>query len=410
MSAAGTAAHAGRLGDGPSDGGELQLDQLSVNPYPAYRRLRDEGVVWVEQVNRWVVTRWADVDAVERNTEDFTARERDSLQTRVMGRTMLRSDGDEHKRLRRAVQGPLAPRAVEDHWLPLFRGFADDLIDGFAHRGAGDLMREFAGAFAARCLGGLLGLTDVSDEQLERWSQAFMDGCANYGDDPEVWERCDRAVAEVDAATDAALARVREQPDRSVISALAHAEGDGRPLAVDEIRANTKLLIGGGLNEPRDGLGVALWALLTHRDQLALALDNPSWWPRATEEALRWTSPLALFPREVARPIELGGARLEPGARLALSMAAANRDERHWERPDEFDITRPKARNVAFGVGHHFCLGVWMARHQIGGAALPALFGRLPGLRLDLDDPPVIRGWVFRGPVRLPALWNALER
>jgi cytochrome P450 len=409
MSAAAATASAERRGDGPSDGGEIRLEDLFVNPYPAYRRLRDEGVVWVEAMDRWLVTRWEDVDAVERNTDDFTARERESLQTRVMGRTMLRTDGDEHRRLRRAAQGPLSPRSVEDHWLPLFRGFADELIDPVAGRGAGDLM-DFAGNFAARCLGAVLGLTDASDEDLQRWSQALMDGTANYGDDAEVWERCDRAVAEIDAATDAALARVREQPDRSVISAMAHAEGDGQPLDADEIRANTKLLIGGGLNEPRDGLGVALWGLLTHRDQLALALEDPTWWPRATEEAFRWTSPLALFPREAARPIVLGGTRLEPGARVALNVAAANRDERHWDRADEFDITRPKQRHVAFGVGHHFCLGVWMARHQIGGAALPALFERLPGLRLDLDDPPVIRGWVFRGPVRLPTLWSAPDR
>jgi cytochrome P450 len=406
MSAAATAAIAERRGEGPSDDGAIGLDELELNPYPTYQRLRDEGVVWVEAVDRWVVTRWEDVDAVERNTEDFTARERDSLQTRVMGRTMLRSDGGEHRRLRRAVQGPLSPHAVEGHWLPLFRRFADDLLDGFAERGGGELMADFASPFAARCLGALLGLTDASDAELQRWSQALMDGCANYGDDPEVWERCDRAVAEIDAATDAAIARVREQPDESAISAMVHADGDGRPLVVDEIRANTELIIGGGLNEPRDGLAVAIWALLTHPDQLALALADESWWPRATEEALRWISPLALFPREVARPIVLGGTRLEPGARLALSMAAANRDERHWERPDEFDLTRAKQRNVAFGVGHHFCLGVWMARHQIGGAALPALFRRLPGLRFDLDDPPVIRGWVFRGPVRLPTLWN----
>jgi cytochrome P450 len=405
-----TAASAERRGDGPSDGGAIRLEQLMVNPYPAYRQLRDQGVVWVEAVNRWVVTRWEDVDAVERNTEDFTARERDSLQTRVMGRTMLRTDGDEHRRLRRAMQAPLTPRAVEEHWLPLFRSFADELIDGFAQRGAGDLMEDFAGAFAARCLGALLGLPDATDDELQRWSQALMDGCANYGDDPVVWERCDRAVAEIDSATDAAIARVRERPDESAISAMVHADADGRPLRVDEIRANTKLIIGGGLNEPRDGLGVALWGLLTHADQLALALDDASWWPRATEEALRWISPLALFPREAARPIELAGARLEPGARLALNVAAANRDERHWERPDEFDITRAKERHVAFGVGHHFCLGVWMARHQIGGAALPALFGRLPGLRLDLDDPPLIRGWVFRGPVRIAALWKAPDR
>ena len=89
-----------------------------------------------------------------------------------------------------------------------------------------------------------------------------------------------------------------------------------------------------------------------------------------------------------------------------MLVGAANRDERHWDHADHFDVHRPKQRTVAFGVGHHFCLGVWMARHQIGGAALPALFERLDALAPDLDNPPEIRGWVFRGPTRLHVTWS----
>ena len=161
-------------------------------------------------------------------------------------------------------------------------------------------------------------------------------------------------------------------------------------------------MIGGGLNEPRDGLGFAIWALLTHPEARGTE------WSVVTEEALRWMSPLAMFPRQVAKPVRLADTMLEPGARLGLLVASANRDGRHWENPDRFDVTRPKQRTVAFGVGHHFCLGVWMARQQIGGAALPALFGRLDALAGDLDNPPEIRGWVFRGHTRLHTTWRAV--
>jgi cytochrome P450 len=395
-----------RHGTGPSDGGAISLEALEQNPYPIYRRLRDEGVVWVEAAGRWLVTRWDDVDAVERDSDAFTAMEEASLQTRVMGRTMLRTDGAAHRRLRRAAQTALSPQAIERHWLPEFSRIADELIDAFADHGAVDLMPEFCGPFAARCLGHVLGLHDASDRDLQFWSQALMDGTANYADDPEVWARSERAVAQIDVATDAAIARVQAAPDQSVISAMAHADGDGRPLTRDEIVANTKLMIGGGLNEPRDGLAFAIWALLTHPEARAKVVTDRSSWATVTEEALRWMSPLAMFPRQVAKPVRLADTTLEPGARLGLLVASANRDERHWERADRFDVHRPKQRTVAFGVGHHFCLGVWMARHQIGGAALPALFERLDALALDLDNPPEIRGWVFRGPTRLHVTWS----
>ena len=289
-----------RHGAGPSDGGAITLEALAQNPYPIYRRLRDEGVVWVEAAGRWLVTRWDDVDAVERDSDAFTAMEEASLQTRVMGRTMLRSDGADHRRLRRAAQTALSPQAIERHWLPEFGRIADELIDGFADRRAIDLMPAFCGPFAARCLGRVLGLHDASDRDLEFWSQALMDATANYADDPGVWAAGELAAGQVDAATDAAIARVRATPDHSVISAMVHADGDGRPLTRDEIVANTKLMIGGGLNEPRDGLGFAIWALLTHPEARELALTDSGGWQTVTEEALRWMSPLAMFPRQVA--------------------------------------------------------------------------------------------------------------
>ncbi len=392
---------------GPDDGGDLTLAELEADPYPSYRRLRESGVVWVEAAKRWFVTRWDDVAQVETTPGVFTAREENSLQTRVMGLTMLRSDGDAHRRLRRAAQDPLRPNAVEERWRVDFQRIADELVDDFVGDGEGDLFERFAAPFAARSLGVVLGLTDTSDERLMFWSQALMDGTSNYGDDVDTWKRSERAAAEIDAAVDQALKDPRPTLDGSVIQALAARYDDVPPLSPEEIHANVKLIIGGGLNEPRDGLAIALWGLLTHHDQAALAIADPSLWPRAAEEAFRWVSPLAMFPRQVAQPVRLADTDLYPGARLGLIVASANRDERQWQNPDAFDITRPKRRNVAFGVGHHFCLGVWMARSEIGEVALPTLFRRLPNLRFNLDRPPRMQGWVFRGPLSLHARWDA---
>jgi cytochrome P450 len=394
-----------RYGDGPGDGGSVTLEELDRNPFPAYRALRDGGVVWVEALGRWMVGRWDDVEAVETARQDFSADETNSNLTRTIGHQMLRSDGDAHKRLRSAAQDPLRGPAVQEHG-KAFQRIADELIDGFAERGEGDLVADFAAPFSALCLSEILGLADATPQEIQFWSQSIMAGSSNYADDGETWATARRATGQIDDAVVAALG-ADGPPPGSIIDAMASSDGAGRPLKLDEISSNVKVMIGGGYNEPRDAISTAVWGLLTHADQHAAVLGDAGLWPRVVEEAIRWVAPIGVAPREVIRPIRLGETALEPGARVMVNFASANRDEREWDRPDDFDITRPKKRNVAFGVGHHFCLGVWMARQQVGAIALPTLFRRLPGLRADLDRPPTIRGWVFRGPVDLWVRWDA---
>jgi cytochrome P450 len=402
--AAGTPAGAGgRRGEGPDDGGSISLASLVLDPYPHYRDLRDAGVVWVEAIDRWMVTRWDDVGAVEVARDAFSATEPASLLTKTIGHQMLREDGEAHKRLRAAAQAPLQRSALEARE-PALLAIAEDLIDGFADRRSVDLVAEFAVPFAARCLIEVLGIVDVAAADIARWSTAIMNGAGNYADDPVVWSESLATVAEIDDAVAAAL-EGDGPPSGSIIAAMAADEGQGRPLTRAEIEANTKVMVGGGYNEPRDAVGSAVMYLLTHREQLAEAGADPALWPRVVEETVRMVAPIGVVPRVAKRAIRIGDTELEEGARLLVNFAAANRDERHWDRPDDFDINRPKGRNVAFGVGHHFCLGVWMARLQVGAIALPALFDRLPGMQLDLDRPPVVRGWVFRGPTELWVRW-----
>lgn len=127
----------------------VTLGELDSNPYPVYRKLQDTGtVVWVEAVKRWMVTRWDDVIHVDTNDEVFRAKETDLLQTRVIGRTMTRSDGEAHQRLRKAAEEPLRPKTVQRRWHEMLSDVANDLIDGLVDRGECEIMGEFAGPFA----------------------------------------------------------------------------------------------------------------------------------------------------------------------------------------------------------------------------------------------------------------------
>ena len=383
--------------------GEIALSDLYDDPYPIYRRLRAEApVAWVPAANRFLVTRYDDIVALERHPEIFSANEHGSLMTRIMGHTLLRKDGAAHRRERAAAEPPMRPRTVNRHWLPLFQRNADALIDEFVDDGGADLFRQFAGPLAARNLAMVLGLRDAGDVDMQRWSQAMMDGGGNYADDPVVWERADAAAAEIDDAVRQAVDWVRDHPDESVVSSMVHAPD---PLTVDEIRANVKVFVGGGLNEPRDSISVATWAVLTHPEIRAAVEADPSRWKAVFEEAIRWVAPIGMYPREVAQTTELGGVTLEAGSRLGVCLASGNRDETVFERPDDFDIDRTNKAHIAFGGGPHFCLGTWVARAQVAQVALPTLFRRLPRLRLHDTEEVRLGGWVFRGLLNLPTTW-----
>jgi len=371
--------------------------ELSRDPYPAYRRLREQGAcVWLEAAGRYVVPRWEDVVAID-DHPGITAREDPSLMTRAMGRSMLRTDGEEHARLRAPAQAPLRSRGFAARWGDMLEREAHDLLVPLRDRGHMDVLRDFAGPFAARTLKVLLGLHAARDADLEFASQAFIDGIGNYADDPDTWERCERASRLVDEA-------ITVDGDRAEDGTVLRALVDAGTYGQDEVRANVKLFISGGLNEPRDVIATTLHALLADPDQEALAREDPENLAQATEESLRWTSPIGMFPRVVHEDTELGGVHLPAGSRIGVLIASANRDERHWEDPDRFDLRRATVRHMAFSRGPHVCPGAYVARQQVARAALPALLA-LPGLRLASAVVPY-QGWVFRGPARLDVTWK----
>ncbi|WP_326835300.1 cytochrome P450 [Amycolatopsis rhabdoformis] len=382
----------------------VSLEDLWQDPYPIYRRLRAESpVAWVPAAGRFMVTGYAEVVALDKHPEIFSANETNSLMHRSMGHTMLRKDGAVHRRERKAAESAVRPRMVSTHWLPIFQRIADELIDGFHARGEADLFRDFAAPLASLSLGAVLGLTRSTADELAGWSQDMMNGTSNYGDDPGVWARSDQARDAVSAAVDEAAARLRREPDGSAISSMINADD---PLSPEEVRANARLFISGGLNEPRDATATTTYALLSDPSQRALVEADPTRFAAAFEESIRWVSPISMYPRMTTQDTELGGVAVPAGSRIGVMVGAANRDEKVFTDPDRFDLARENRTHVAFGGGPHFCLGSWVARSQVGQVALPTLFRRLRNLRLDEHRPVRMGGWVFRGVLDLPVRWD----
>jgi cytochrome P450 len=380
---------------------------LPADPYPTYRRLLDTSpVAWVPSLGRYLVTSAAACRAVEEDQETFSASVSGGAATlaRALGaRPMLRKDDPEHANERRAVNAVLRPKTLRARWEPVFERNARTHLEVLRERGPdeADLDRDYAGPVAAQNLIDLLGLTGAGVADMQRWSHAFIAGTGNLHDDPEIWRRCDAARSEVDALLDELVPHYRAHPDDTITSALVHS---GLPLP--DVAANVKLTISGGMNEPQHVVTGAVWALSRHPGQRDRVLTDPALWPAVFEETVRWLSPIGMYPRETTRPVELAGVPLPAGAPIGVVVAAANRDATVFERPDAFDVARPRQPHLGFGSGVHLCAGHWAARMSVGEIAVPLLYAHLPGLRTDPRRVEAWHGWVFRGLTTLPVTWT----
>ncbi|MGD6980387.1 MULTISPECIES: cytochrome P450 [Citricoccus] len=386
----------------------VTIPELYEDPFPVFERLRAEGGVhWVPAVGRYLVTSYDAVHDTELDQSTFSANEQGSLMIRAMGHSMLRKDDPDHVIERRAWQPVLRPSVVKRAWRPVFERNADRYLAELREKGPGaDLVWDFAAPFAAENLRAITGLHNVTQQDLQRWSQTMIDATGNYADDPEVWARGEASFDEVDAALDEMLDWHRAHPDDSLLSALVALPDYQMP--VESIRANLKMTIGGGLNEPRDAIGVAAWALLRDPEQRRLVEADPTLWDAVFDEAIRWVAPIGMYSRQTTRDVALRGVHLPAGAKLGICLLSANRDESQWADPARFDIRRTgEGAHLAFGKGVHVCLGAWVARAEVADVALPRLFEALPGLDLIPGRPARAGGWVFRGMDEMPVTWTA---
>jgi hypothetical protein len=386
-------------------GEQITLEELERDPYPIYARLRDEEPVsWVPAVQLWLVTRYEDVRTVDLSPERFTAATDPSTLNRTMGVNMLGSEGPDQQRVRRVVEPPFRPRDVEERTKGMIPALANELIDGFESRGECDLFREFADPMSVRSLRFMLGLDQVRWEDLLAWNQGLMPGLANFEGDPDKQRPADEASAALSEVIDRVLNRLADARDGSVLSEMLHHAGEDA-MSREEILANTKLMLSGGLQEPRDLIALCVLALGSHPGQLDAVRGDRRLIRGAVEETLRWAAPVGTSTRQCTEATTLAGVDLDAGALIGAVLSSANRDPRRFADPDRFDIHRAEGAHLAFAIGTHFCLGAWFGRH-LARVSLDVLLDRLPSLRLDPDRPATISGWEFRAPDSTWVVWD----
>jgi cytochrome P450 len=390
---------------------ELTGENLYRDPYPVYARLRKEApVALFEGTNEFFVTRFADCRAVGSNDRVFgPSASTDRPEARVMGMpNVLTMSGDEHQALRAGIDQNLTQEAV--------RGFVDALTRPVVLRhlrelkpqGEANLTADLFEPISVRCIGDVIGLTETPNETLVEWFHAMSAGLQNVGNRQAVWDRLDRALADIGEQLGTLYERVLAKPDHTLISHVVHGgmpEGAVRGLA--EILPTMKVIILGGLQEPGHAAANACAGLLLNPAQAqAFAASPEEHARRAFDEGLRWIAPIGVTPRVAVEDTVIAGTRVPAGASVAIVMASANRDEDQFEDPDSFDMFRKRRPHLSFGFRPHFCSGHALSR-VMGQIALEEVFRQLPRLRLDESREMRAKGWRFRGVTHLPAAWNA---
>ena len=208
----------------------------------------------------------------------------------------------------------------------------------------------------------------------------------------------DRATAELKGYLVPLIDKRRGNPGDDVLSVVANAELDGRPVSDEMAAGMAYLLVVAGIDTTWSALGTALWHLGTHPDDLARLAADPSLIPTAVEEFLRLYAPVSVG-RIATADTDIGGCPLRSGERVLVPFGSANRDAAHFDRPDEFVLDRESNRHAAFGLGIHRCLGSNLARLELR-VALEEWLAAFPRFRV-VDAVTWTRGHV-RGPHAVP--------
>ena len=367
----------------PTYDADLYCDEALTDPYGHYQAIRDLGsVVWLEAHDVFAVARYDDVRRVLADPETFCSGQGVGLNPFINegGRgTTLMSDGGQHADLRGVIGRPLTPKALAD-LRPEAEKLAIRLVDDLVIRRSFDAIADLAEVIPSTWVPDLLGWPADGRDRLLEWGGAAFDGLGPLNDRAL---GAGTGILEMAAFAQEVASSVLPEGSMGAGILEAAARGDIGP---EQCPMAFIDYLGPSLDTTISALGSSLWLFATHPDQWALLRSDRSRVKQAFNEVLRIESPISGFTRVTTRPVEIGGAELPTGSRLLVSFASANRDERRWEEPGRFDITRNSAGHVGFGYGDHACVGMGLARLE-GAAVLGALAERVE--RVELAGPPV---------------------
>jgi len=396
----------------------LLTPEFRADPYPFFAHLRDQEPVHQTPLGAYMLSRHADASAVvrdaalsndQRNSDLYQAymaanpQDGSELGVRSRNATMLFLDPPDHTRLRGLVSKAFTPRVI-GRLRPRIEQLVDELLGAVVERGDGrmDVVTDLAYPLPVVIICDLLGIPPADHATFQGWSH---DLARSIDPDPLITpEQQARIETAGDAFLEYFVALIEERRHalgEDLLSGLIAAEEAGDRLSQEELLATALLLLVAGHETTVNLIGNGTLALLRHRDQLERLRADPDLDHNAVEELLRYDSPVTFTQRITVADYRVGDTTIPPRQQIIAILAAANRDPDVFPEPDRLDLGRPEAsRHLAFGGGHHFCLGAALARLE-GAVAIPTLVRRFPALELA-GDPVRRETFTLRGLEHLP--------
>ena len=343
----------------------------------------------------WAVTRYEDVFDVSRHNERFLNTRNSVLGPDVqlemltgMGiepKTLIHMDGEEHRQHRGLANAWFRPRAVSQRQAAI-DAIAEQFVAKFRDLGGRcDFAQDIAVPYTLRVIMSIFGVPEEDEATMLRLTQGIF-GAADpeyLGDLSDPFALLTGTIAEFEEYFNQLAADRRAHPANDLATVIANGTVGGCPMDRDATLWYFTIVATAGHDTTSFALSGGLEALLRRPEQVRLLQQDPGLVANATEEMIRWTSPVRHFLRYLTEPAVLSGVEVPAGDRLLLSYPSANRDERVFSDPMRFDVTRSNAnRTLAFGGGEHFCLGSTFARREIR-TILPKLLAAVDEIALD---------------------------
>lgn len=305
------------------------------------------------------------------------------------GETPITTDPPAHTPLRALTVKALNRMQIQRLEHEVIRPAAEQLADGIARNGGGNLITEYTGLIPFLTIAHLMGVNPGD----MNWIFDRTRTLNTLGTD---WDGALKAAMDIRAYLDGIYEARLARPGEDLMSDLIAAEVDGVRLSREQVLSFCRLLLPAGFSTTTKEFGSMMCALLNDPEQMDLVRSDRSLIPAAIDEAARMEPPIMFSPRRVREDTVLEGVALPAGSYVMVCTGVADHDPSRWENPHVYDLRRPRQHTVAFGIGPHFCPGSQLAKTEMN-VGLNVLLEKLPNLRLAAGAPaPRVRGFQYR--------------